>query len=516
MKSHSTYKLLAVAVLSALLAVGCQKDDKEKVSVKVPSSGLLSFGISQNDGWSSPATKADGDLQTKGSSFRSEMLLMDCEDGESPLGDVYIYMIEEDINDIIHDTLSMSETVVTRSGALDTYAYGVYAYQGSGEVPNTYNPEESQPFEDIQNLGLYSNGKYEGQEEGREIYAPGAGTWLYFYAYAPYMLPNPVDDATNPKLMVADNYPYITYTATHELAKTTDLIFGGTAAPQSGEVNEAIELSVSHILSKIRVQSGNIASGRITSIALKDICNAGSFNSDNSGVWTLDDSKKTDYAKTAATGNVEFEDIFLIPQTLSDNAVIEIKVHVPNPTGTEREYVLTKKLNAFLSTWQSNKQYTYTISTPHEVEITVSDNIETVGTYPVKKDMVIKNTGLADAYVRVAITGSWVVDHTEGGETKQFTISSWNESDGEFAWPSAGKPVQGSTNSNFWRLCEDGYYYFMKPLKPGEQTLPLFDSYTLTAPSPTGGAYLELIILANGVFVPDVENVFPEEIVSNL
>lgn len=543
MISNTTYKLLAAAMISTLLVVGCQKEDKDPVSVKPSTNGLLTFGISQNDGWNSSATKANGLPVTKGETFRSDALVMDCEDGDLPFGDVYIYMVEEDIPDA-----ESQENVLTRADdedpatgetpsegetpsdgdvvVPDTRTYGVFAYQGVGEVPTSYVAStDVSEFAEIQNLLIDAQGKYEGQDQGREIYAPGAGTWLYFYTYGPYMSVTAEGSTANPALRENGKFPYIEYEATSDLAKTTDLLFGGSAAPQSGEVNDSIKLSVSHILSNVRIDTASIGSGRISSIALKNIYSKGTFNSENTKVWTLA-STQADYSKTAETGSVEFDDLFLLPQALADDAIIEIKVEVTT-AGSEtmsaitREYVLTKNLKAFIAEWKPNKRYTYTISTPHEVEVEVTDEIVKNGSYPVKQNLQIKNCGLADAYIRVMISGAWVVDETINGKVQPVVVADWKNTgdvttdDGEFVWQST-KPVHGKCNAEGWRCCEDGFFYYMNKTVPGEIIPTLFKSYTLKASPPVAGAYLELTILAQGVYASDIDLIFPQEILSDV
>ncbi len=522
MKRQTTYKILAAALCSALLIAGCQKDDT-KVSVPHLANGVLSFGISQDGGWSGPSTKGEAPAPAaKGGSFRSEMLLMECDDPDSPLGDVYIYMVEEDIPEQqaaenLPATRAEGDPAEGESTEVDSRTYGVFAYQGEGAVPETYvASDDVEEFADIQNLLIDATGKYDGQE----IYAPGAGSWLYFYTYGPHMTLPAANDA-NPALRENGKYPYYEYTATPELAKTTDLLFGGSSAPQSGEVNEPVALSVSHILSKIRIKTGTIATGRITSISLKGIKNAGTYNIDNAGKWTLDANVET-YAETATEGNVSFDDLYLMPQALSDDAELEIKVLViTSELNRSNEYTLTKKLSAFLSEWQANKQYTYTISTPNEVEVHVSDEIVMEGTYPVKQNLVIKNCGLADAYIRVALTGAWIVEEGTGTDAVQYTVSDWKNTgdpakdDGIFNWGVA-QPVKDATNSRHWRLGDDGYYYYMKPVVPGEVLEPLFDSYKLTASSPVGGSYLAFTIIAQGVYLADAQHLFPAEIWTEL
>jgi hypothetical protein len=468
------------------------------------------------------------------------MLLMECDDADSPLGEVYIYMVEEDIPEQqaaenLPATRAEGDPAEGEGAGSDGTegegnatvvdgAYGVFAYQGSGNIPATYTPGEGVvPFQDIQNLSLNSLGKYVGQDDGKEIYAPGAGTWLYFFAYGPHMTITQSGQTANPALRENSQYPYLEYTATTDLAKTTDLIFGGTPKPISGEVNETVGLNVSHILSKIRIHTGTIASGKITSLSLKGIKNAGTYNLGNNGMWTLSGATET-YAKTAAEGNVSFDDLYLMPQEFTDDAKLEIKVEVPVPNSVPaqtRKYTLTKNLKALVGQWAPNKQYTYTISTPNEVEVTVSDRIYYEGTYPVKTDLVIKNNGLADAYIRVAIAGAWVVEEGTGTDAVQYTVSDWKNTgdpandDGIFNW-GAAQPAKNNTNTRHWRLGDDGYYYYMKSVVPGETIEPLFDSYKLTASSPVGGSYLAFTIIAQGVYLADAQHLFPADIWAEL
>lgn len=147
----------------------------------------------------------------------------------------------------------------------------------------------------------------------------------------------------------------------------------------------------------------------------------------------------------------------------------------------------------------------------------MTDEVVMDGIYPVKQNLQIKNTGIADAYVRVAITGSWVVDHaTAQGTAKHLIIADWKNSgdptdDGVFTWASS-QPTKETTNSNLWRLGPDGYYYYMKKTVPGETLKPLFESYKLTASAPMSGAYLNLSILAQGVLDIHADDLFPADI----
>lgn len=531
---------MTAALCSALLIAGCQKDDT-KVSVPHLANGVLSFGISQDGGWSGPSTKGEAPAPAaKGGSFRSEMLLMDCEDADSPLGDVYIYMVEEDIPEqqaaenlpatrAEGDPVEGEGAESTRTSSIGYY--GVYAYQGTyvENIPTEYVPSDAQPFRQIQNLRLNSEGEYEGDD----IYAPGAGFWLQFIAYAPYMQEEADTESTNNPALFANvgNYPYIKYKATPALAKTTDLLFGGRRdangklTPICGDLNTtndgetpAVALNLSHILSKIRIDSRALA-GTITSIKITNIKNSGIYNADNLMTWDLTGSEKQEYVYIV-DGTDTSEEYFLLPQELAEDANLEIIVEVPVPNSDPaqtREYTLTKNLKALVGQWAPNKQYTYTISTPNEVEVTVSDRIYYEGTYPVKTDLVIKNNGLADAYIRVALTGAWMVKDTNIGSdaTVNLIVSDWKTDDGEFDW-GTDQPTTTETNQKGWRLGNDGYYYYMQVVKPGETIQPLFKSYKLTAPAPTGGAFLAFTILAQGVYATDAQYLFDSDVWNEL
>jgi hypothetical protein len=467
------------------------------------------------------------------------MLLMECDDPDSPLGDVYIYMVEEDIPEqqaAENLPATRSREVPAEGDGTESYGtegegnatvvdgvYGVFAYQGSGNVPETYTPGEGVvPFQDIQNLSLNSLGKYEGED----IYAPGAGFWLQFIAYAPYRQVAATEESTdNPALFANVGYPSIRYVATPELAKTTDLLFGGRRgtdgklSPISGDLNSkdgvtpAVALNMSHILSKVRINSSALA-GTITSIKITGIKNSGIYNyhADNLMTWDLTGSDKQEYVYIGDTDNSE--EYFLLPQELAEDAKLEIKVVVPVPNSDPaqtREYTLTKNLKT-LGSWAPNKQYTYTITTPQEVAVTVTDKVETIGGYPVKSDLKITNTGLSDAYIRVAIVGAWMVnDIDENNKQRQVMVADWKpEEDGDFIWSGDVEPKVGVINSSKWTRDSNGYYYYTDPLRPGKDAPALFDSYTLTATAPMVGAYLELQILVQAVHLVDRDKMFPQ------
>lgn len=512
------HSLPIVFILAALL--GCQKDTPVTGGdVPAPVSGVLKFGISQENSWKGTDAEADTKAPDApvaapaSTSFRSEALLMDCDDPDSPLGEVYIYMVEEDYSSDVSasQVATRAEGEGEGEGATPEFVakYGVYAYQGEGEVPVSYDPASADPFTQIQNLALNEAGQYDGESAEQYIYAPGSGTWLQFFAYSPYMS-EPLksgDPATNYLAVSTDgqNYPVINYTAlTTDHSKHVDLLYAKSAAT-SGEVTEPIALDFKHILSKIKVMTGTIAAGTVTSISIEGVHSSGTING-NSLTWTATGEANSSYSKTSTSENVAYDELYLVPQTLTNAAVIELKVRCTTGDGVEavtREYTLTKSLTAFITDWLAGKQYTFVISTPNEVEVTVTDDVVMDGTFPVKKNLKITNTGLADAYIRVAIHGAWVVDEDD----KTITMSEWKaEDDGDYVW--TGKSAD-------WYEYE-GYYYYLVPIKPGESAGTLFDSYTLTADAPVLDSYLQMTILAQAVYIGDVDKMFPPAVMTEV
>lgn len=506
------HSLPIVFILAALL--GCQKDTPVTGGdVPAPVSGVLKFGISQENSWKGTDAEADTKAPDApvaapaSTSFRSEALLMDCDDPDSPLGEVYIYMVEEDYSSDVSasQVATRAEGEGEGEGATPKFVakYGVYAYQGEGGVPGTYIPEDAAPFTQIQNLALNEAGEYDGESEEQYIYAPGSGTWLQFFAYSPYMS-EPLTSG-DPEVSTENNYPEFNYTAlTSDHSKHVDLLYAKSAAT-SGEVTEEIVLKFQHILSKIKVETGTIAAGTVTSISIKGVHSSGTFDG-NSLTWTATGEANSSYSKTSTSENVVYDELYLVPQTLTDAAVIELKVRCTTGDGTEavtREYTLTKSLKAFIGEWQAGKQYTYVISTPHEVEVTVTDDVVMDGTFPVKKNLKITNTGLADAYIRVAIHGAWVVDEDD----KTITMSEWKaEDDGDYDW---------TDKSDNWYEYE-GYYYYLDPIAPGAEAGQLFKSYTLTADAPVLNSYLQMTILAQAVYIGDVAKMFPPAVMTEV
>ena len=435
--------------------------------------------------------------------------------GPSDLDDIYIYVIEDDY------PIEEAEIFTKAEGEAISPRYGVFAYFGAytGTIPTSFDPSEAEKFAPMQNLPLYADGSY----NGNPIYAPLGKNWMQFYAYGPYQ-------ATNTSaLSISTKHcpPTISYTAASDAASQYDLIGGGTNVPVDVSVTSPVDLSMSHLLSLVRVKVGTIESGTVKSITISGIKGSGTYSLLNKE-WTDVNTPKS-YVQPAADETLTQDPstdflghpFYFLPQELTDEAQIKIHLEV-NATssldGSSRtmEYYVTKKLNTIIDEWMPNKQYTYVISTPQEVDLEVTDEVVFEDGYPVKKNLSITNIGLSDAYVRVHLTGAWYVNHVENGQEKKILVSDWDNDgedvdDGEFVWPN-GIPNLNSPNANNWMLGSDGYYYYIKKAASGETIEQLFDKYILKAQAPMAKAYLDLTVVVQAVYPPDAKTVWPSEI----
>ena len=478
------------ALMCGLFICSCKKDDPISIN-KEPSagSGVVTFDIASSGVWAPDVIDGADKVATRSNVTYSESVPMDCEgDGQAFPEEVYIYMIEDDNSD---DTMLFQPQTKAEGKAADRKVlYGIYAYMGNGTA--------SEPTEGIEtfmdNLEFYDDLTYSGGNK----YWPGKGHWLQFYAYSPYLTND------NTKANYIENRdgtsPVIHYTVSEDITKHDDILTG-KSGKIDGSVTDPVAIEVSHILSKIQVKVGSVADGKITSLKISGVNDKAEFSlADNEwmSITSSDAIENVVYEQTfdqAQENNTLLgEPMYLIPQDMPASAKIELTLVVNGNT-----YTLSKQLNQFITGWSKDKQYTFVISTPHEVEVEVTDEVVMDGTYPVKQNLKIKNTGLADAYIRVAIVGSWVVD--EGDKT--IIVSDWKETDGTYDW--TGK-------SDKWKEHTDGYYYYLDPIAPGAEAGDLFKSYTLTADAPILNSYLQMTILVQAVHEIDRDMMFPPAI----
>lgn len=285
-----------------------------------------------------------------------------------------------------------------------------------------------------------------------------------------------------------------------------DYIYSLASGKNKANSGESVALGFHHAFSAICFKVGTMPEKVfVEHIALKNIYSGGecSFVEDaTAGVlftWSGQSSSekksyKQIFKRSVNTGeegalvnngddhiNSNEQTFMVVPQDFAGNEAAEIEISF---SIDGRPYVLSKPIKGISAEWEADRRYVYVISIPEDVDIEIEDEVSGAE----KKNLVMTNKGFADSYIRAAVVGYWIV---EDGDNS-YVVSDWKETDGEF--------VRGSGWDSYWKLHTDGFYYYKYPLKNGETpTVPLFDTYTLTAESPVVNAQLQLSVMVQSV-----------------
>lgn len=188
---------------------------------------------------------------------------------------------------------------------------------------------------------------------------------------------------------------------------------------------------------------------------------------------------------------------WFIPQTMNSNITLDFTFKV----GEDGEEIArTINFGEVLAgvEWKAGQLRTYTIRA-NDVNVRITDSV----TETVKDSVVIKNTGNVDVFIRAAIVGQWVdkdgapvfsfTDYTvENKDEIIIEIASWyndqfGNGEGKFGvfnglvgYSNSMYPTEiGEANAD-WVKENDGYYYYTKVVKPGQETgTKLFNTYTI-------------------------------------
>lgn len=229
--------------------------------------------------------------------------------------------------------------------------FGVSAYTDQKGTPDyMYNEEATLDTDGY----WYPKGKY---------YWPG-NKQLSFYAWYP---------RTADSLTLTDNAqpgaPEMTYTVPKEVDKQQDVMYAvatGKDDPTTTDGYATTNLEFNHALSAVRFVTGdNMAECTINSISINGVKNIGTYDMKTES-WSLQDKTNgfnltvgTDFDGTADVDiTEEGQTFFMIPQTLTSDAVITVNLTIAN-TPCE----LFAKLADLTSEWEQGKTYTYHLST---------------------------------------------------------------------------------------------------------------------------------------------------------
>lgn len=112
------------------------------------------------------------------------------------------------------------------------------------------------------------------------------------------------------------------------------------------------------------------------------------------------------------------------------------------------------------------------VFTPSKVTTKIEEKVDD-GT---KSEIIVKNTGDVDVWVRVAIIGNYVKD----GQV----VGAWNGT--------------VSHNSGKWTVGDDGYYYYNEVVKVGSETANLL-SIGISSDTKEDGSHLEITVIHQSI-----------------
>ncbi len=537
-KTAPVEKVFLSVVLCAFLFASCSREEVFEQDESGTWSDLISFGMTLPEGWNAFSGTRSG-----GSDIGYVMLpsyTKTVEVGETPDGQklqismtVTEGIVDESPEEKLEEVPETDDGSTRASTPLpenDRLNLGIFAYLTDRDVDAPepeYDGSVTSQFMHNTLVDVSEDYAYTPVK-----YWPGDAYWLKFFAYRPYMsvvnARKPassdhnyltVDDDTSP------GNPILHYTVPPEAAYQADLLAVDTDMIE-GDYCQTVNLPFRHLLSAINFKVDSMPEATIKSIGLLDVRKNGVYSDwSAAGMSAADDERDifgqnfligpngTEVPGLDATANAGKQlgyTFYMIPQSFAadDNARLGIRLAFINRNddnevlGTNN-YDIERPLKDFVTSWEPNKTYTYTLSTPREVSLLIDDKVSEDG--KVKSDLVIKNNGLATVYIRVSIIGAWV-KYNDAGEP--YSVATWEEDDGVFDWGDAnGNAEPTTTATTGWRkgTGEDSYYYYLKPVERNEEIpIPLFESYTLTAKAPYPDAELMLIIAGQAVIHDDI------------
>lgn len=244
--------------------------------------------------------------------------------------------------------------------------------------------------------------------EGPVIYWPGDDAKLHFHAWAPAALPSALTNVNKEKNKVSFDYEAQKSTSGDTDAESqTDILWAiNMGCRKSTSTNGRAELRFTHPLSAIKFAVRDVIGGSVKRISIKNVYSKGSCTytaaatgegtytwtnhsgkSEFSQVFNVDFTPSTDKSDVSITDNKPEATFMMIPQTIEDDAVIEVEIEqhgVKNPDGSDApNRTLTVRGNIKVddvndnpnrvTSWEAGKEYVYTISTTKDNWIYVFD-----------------------------------------------------------------------------------------------------------------------------------------------
>ena len=242
---------------------------------------------------------------------------------------------------------------VTKENFYDKFH--VLAYWSKNETPI----EQFYMNEDVAN-------KSSVWSTNQTYYWPGADHSLQFYAWAPI-------DANGLTTPLSPQDKSLKYIVPADATTQKDIVVATTGKVQ-GDNNAVVPLTFKHICTAVRFAVGTqMQPGKIKSIALKGVIDAGTYNME-SETWTFTETSRDFYQELnkTTTGNEGNGDaittsegtFMMVPQTLPENAMVE--VIFTNTLGVDR--TLTASIGNMQWTMGTTVTYKLSITPEYELE----------------------------------------------------------------------------------------------------------------------------------------------------
>lgn len=281
----------------------------------------------------------------------------------------------------------------------------------TGELPATYNTSEKfvvsaywtgstytawsggSIYMDNVEVSNYADGTVGDPNNSKSTWAPATkyywpkDGYLTFVAYSPSSIKATGAGTSGATINKASGAISITnYTIENKADRGyLDILYSNVAANKqestgSNGTYDGVDIEFNHALSSIwtKIQTAAEYSGttfKVISVKYKNVLSTGTFTktvaSPNDAAWAAE-TTKTDYTAHSTTGtifsntsvalNAEETALLLMPQTIPNDAEIEVVYTMKSTTGDEITQTKTAKLSTTsLNQWEMGKRYTYNI-----------------------------------------------------------------------------------------------------------------------------------------------------------
>lgn len=198
------------------------------------------------------------------------------------------------------------------------------------------------------------------------------GKPLDFYAWYPYNSAEGTNGIPAGMTLNQEDFSSISYTVPTDVSKQEDLMFAVKKNASEPKDGKATSLDFKHSLAAVKFVVGDLPTGvTVKSITLKGVKVTGSLNVNAINQnWVLEgDAKDMQLVSDATAGTddklpAEGEAFFMMPQTLPDDAKVEVVVEDEKGTKVTLTGALQDATAAEQekNKWEAGKTYTYTIN----------------------------------------------------------------------------------------------------------------------------------------------------------